>query len=174
GACQYRSGRGSDRGGLGLSPSLDRDGAFSWGRQAALGGGGWSGAQRRGADPPRLSRQHSVQSPDALVAAEPCAGVGSADADNHRRSLSSRQSRDAGARRRLDCREAHGRALVHPRDKGCVGPVLTLQKLSDDIAEKSLRLAPEVVEKGQQEQKERAEVIKTLGGGVADWWQPPR
>jgi hypothetical protein len=34
----------------------------------------------------------------------------------HRRSLSSRQSRDAGARRGLDCGEAHGRALVRPRD----------------------------------------------------------
>src|SRR5262249_54799060 len=43
-----------------------------------------------------------------------------------------------------------------------------------DTTEKSLRLAPEVVEKWQQEQRERAEVIKNLGGGVGDWWQPPR
>lgn len=42
-----------------------------------------------------------------------------------------------------------------------------------DTTEKSLRLAPEVVEKWQQEQRERDEVIKNLGGGVGDWWQPP-
>jgi hypothetical protein len=43
-----------------------------------------------------------------------------------------------------------------------------------DTTEKLLRLAPAVVEKWQQEQRERDKIIKNLGGGVGDWWQPPR
>ena len=46
----------------------------------------------------------------------PCAGLGSADADDHRRSLSCRESRDLGAHDRLDCGQAHGGSLVHCRD----------------------------------------------------------
>lgn len=43
-----------------------------------------------------------------------------------------------------------------------------------DTTKKSLRLAPEIVERWQQEQRERDEVIQHLGGGVGAWWQPPR
>ena len=43
-----------------------------------------------------------------------------------------------------------------------------------DTAGKSLRLAPEVIERWKQEERERDEVIKNLGGGFGDWWQPPR
>jgi hypothetical protein len=43
-----------------------------------------------------------------------------------------------------------------------------------DVVEKSLRLAPEVVEQYEWEKRERDEVVKSLGGGVADWWQPLR
>src|SRR2546423_12137275 len=53
---------------LGVSASLDRDRDLASGWEAAVGAGGLSGAQRRGADPPRGSRQDSVQSPDALIA----------------------------------------------------------------------------------------------------------
>jgi hypothetical protein len=43
------------------------------------------------ADPPRVSRQRSVQSADAFAPPEPSAGLGSDHADDHRRSLSGRQ-----------------------------------------------------------------------------------
>src|SRR5262245_42524007 len=36
--------------------------------------------------PPRVSRQHSIQSLEALAGPGLCAGLGSADADDHRRS----------------------------------------------------------------------------------------
>jgi hypothetical protein len=39
--------------------------------------------QRRGADPPRVSRQRSVESPEAFRALAPSADMGSADADDH-------------------------------------------------------------------------------------------
>ena len=42
-----------------------------------------------------------VQSPDARVAAGPCEGLGTPSADDHRRSLSGRDSRDRGAHYRL-------------------------------------------------------------------------
>ena len=44
-----------------------------------LGLGRLSGAQRRGADPPRVSAQRSVQSVDAFAPPEPSAGVGSVE-----------------------------------------------------------------------------------------------
>ncbi len=92
---------------VGVSPSLDRHGDVSAGREAAVGTGGVSGAQGRGADPPRLARQRSVQAPDALALPEPSAGMGAEQADDHRRSLSGGESRAPGAGGRLDCREAH-------------------------------------------------------------------
>src|SRR5215470_10183588 len=124
---------GSDADRLGLAASLDRDCDLSSGWEAAVGAGGVSGAQRRGADPPRLSRQPSVQSPDALVATDPSAALGAADADDHRRRLSCGESRDVGAGHRLDGGAAHGGALVCPRDEGCFCPVLTLQKLRYEL-----------------------------------------
>src|SRR5207245_7662420 len=61
-----------------------------------LGRGGLPGAQWRGADPPRVSRQRSVQSFDAFAPPEPSTGMGSDHADDHRRSLSGCQRRTPG------------------------------------------------------------------------------
>ena len=95
---------GSDPDELGVSTSLDRHRDLSSGREAAVGARRLPGAQRRGADPPRISRQRSVQSLDALVATDPSAGLGSADADDHRRSLSGRENRDLGTHGRIEQR----------------------------------------------------------------------
>src|SRR2546428_982776 len=57
---------------------MDRHRDVSSRRQAAVGAGRLSGAQRRRADPPRVSRQCSVESPHALVAVEACAGLDTA------------------------------------------------------------------------------------------------
>src|SRR5438132_10340198 len=122
---------GSDPDELGVSTSLDRHRDLSSGREAAVGARRLPGAQRRGADPPRVSRQRSVQSLDALVATDPSAGLGSADADDHRRSLSCCESRDLGAHDRLGCGQAHKRAMVCHRYQGSPCLFLTLQNFSD-------------------------------------------
>src|SRR5438105_15593970 len=123
---------GSDPDELGVSTSLDRHRDLSSGREAAVGARRLPGAQRRGADPPCLSRQRSVQSVDALVAAEPTAGLGSANADDHRRSLSCCKIRDLGAYDRLGCRQAYGRSLVRYRYQGSPCLFLTLQNFSNN------------------------------------------
>src|SRR4030095_16695865 len=121
---------GSDPDELGVSTSLDRQRDLSSGRETAVGPRRLPGAQRRGADPPRVSRQRSVQSLDALVATDPSAGLGSADADDHRRSLSCCESRDLGAHDRLGCGQAHERSLVCRRYQGSPCLFLTLQNFS--------------------------------------------
>jgi hypothetical protein len=95
---------------VGLSPSLDRhrDLASEW--QAAMGTGRLSGAERRRADPPPVSRPGSVESPHALVAAASCAGEGSVDTDDHRCSLSGGQRRNLGAHERWGGGQADGGA----------------------------------------------------------------
>src|SRR4029450_8167002 len=120
---------GSDLDELGVSTSLDRTRGLSPGRQAAVGARRLPGAQRRGAAPPRVSRQRSVQSLDALVATDPSAGLGSADADDHWRSLSCCESRDLGAHDRLGGGQAHKRSLVCRRYQGSPCLFLTLQNL---------------------------------------------
>jgi hypothetical protein len=97
---------GGNTHGVGVSAPLDRHRDISSGREAGVGPGRLPGAQRRGADPPRVSRQRSVQSSDAFAPPEPSAGLGSDSADDHRRSLSGGQRRTPGAVGRLDCGQA--------------------------------------------------------------------
>src|SRR6185437_6037069 len=72
--------------------------------QATVGHGRRSVADTRGPDPAPVPRDVGVQPADAATAAGPCVGIGVAQADDHRRSLSGKAARAP----RLDPQLGHG------------------------------------------------------------------